>query len=344
MDFDLLRSLAPTHLRIEREDRYDGGGFSIALADLAAADAAQIRRIYDALQTISTAWDEMRDAPDSDRMVAQMAIFDDKLFLEAIQNVGIATYEENGSTPALRKALHDVRGGGLTSLIGYAQLLPRLAARGQLTPDRLKQIAFLARDHAKMMRNIFTDLDVARRQADEAEKLHHIDEFTRKWDNFVYESGARRVSVAATSDFDGYITNRCLETSAVDRILYNLVNNAVRFAADTAVSLTIFPVSDTLTRWVVANKVSARQKAWLANNVGDDFSQLFRGGLTRGGHGVGLSSATDFVASSFGLEADAALARRYIGAALHDHTYYAWFHWPVYMPRRADEPICDCHE
>lgn len=337
----LLR-LAPTDLRSERNERYDGGGFSIELTQLASTDAALITRIYNVLEHVYRLWQKKQDTLAYEPLTEELSVFNDKEFLERVRSIGMATYREKTDTPDLRKALHDMRGGGLTSLIGYAQFLPRLASRGQMRPSLVKNLAFLARDHAKMMRNIFPDLDRKKRQADEQEKLHHIDEFVNKWRDFVYRAAQQQVRVEATAAFDGYITNRCLETSAVDRILYNYINNAARFAADDKVQLTIFPVSDELTRWVVVNQVTENQQQWLAENVGDNLAELFEGGLTRGGHGVGLSGCADFVARSFGVETETALQKKYLGAELDAQTYYAWFHWPVYVPKSPDEPVCDC--
>lgn len=337
-----LLQLAPTDLRNERNERYDGSGFSITLGELATTDAHLIGRIYGILEHVYGRWREMQDDPRYELLAEKLGVFNDKKFLEAVQNIGLATYREKTDSPELRKALHDVRGGGLTSLIGYVQFMPRLAGRGQLPDSLIKNLAYLARDHAKMMRNIFEDLDRAKRQADEQEKLHHIDEFVSKWRDFVYRAGRQQVRVEATATFDGYITNRCLETSAVDRILYNYINNAVRFAADDRVQLIVLPVSERLTRWVVVNRITDGQRRWLAENVGDNLAALFEGGLTRGGHGVGLSGCADFVASSFGVETETALQKKYLGAALDARTYYAWFHWPVYVPQSANEPVCDC--
>jgi len=94
-----------------------------------------------------------------------------------------------------------------------------------------------------MMRNIILDIDVVIREADEAMKLHSIDEFVNKWNDFIFDMKQKQVPVVAHSDFTGFITNRCLETSAVDRILYNYINNGARFATTDTVQLTILPVS-----------------------------------------------------------------------------------------------------
>jgi hypothetical protein len=201
---------------------------------------------------------------------------------------------------------------------------------------------YLARDHAKMMRNALHDLDIPIRMADESAKLHPITDFVDKWNGLTMQIGLNEVQFMAESSFDGFVANRCLETSAVDRILYNYINNAARFTVDGRVNLHIIPINDGLLRWAVINTVSDDQQARLRDKVGVDLDKLFLGGYTRGGHGIGLSSCADFVASSFGLaDGASAVAEKYLGAKVADGRYYAWFHWPAYIPS-GDEDVCEC--
>lgn len=117
-------------------------------------------------------------------------------------------------------------------------------------------MVFFARDHAKMMRNAILDIDPVIRAADESAKIHHIDDFVKKWNNAHINLTDKDVTIKVESDFNGFITNRCLETSAIDRILYNFINNAARFYDDNVVKLNIIQVKNGLVRWVVSNKIS----------------------------------------------------------------------------------------
>lgn len=330
-------SLAPTDLDNARPQRYDGSGFSVSLNDLANEDIALIIRVYQALKNVYDLWLYMRDAPNFQILHERIEPFMNRDFLSAAQAIGSSTYMTEMPNPMVRKVIHDIRGGGLTALIGYAQLLSRL----ERDDDIVRKAVFLARDHAKMMRNALPDLDIPFREADESNKLHHIREFVDKWDQFVFDINQKKVQIRACSDFDGYITNRCLETSAVDRILYNYINNAARFAAANEVFLTVIPVHEGLTRWVVENALTQDQVDWLSQNLNNDLQRLFYGGVTRGGHGIGLSSCTDFVASSFGLTNDKAVQKQYLGAKVQNQTFYAWFHWPTYVPE-AHDVECEC--
>lgn len=336
-DQNIYLSLAPTALRVKRQERYDGGGFDISLRDLAPEDVSLVIRVYQTVKGIYDLWLYMRDQPNYALLRQQLERLAQSEFISAAQAIGVATYAYRQPGAALRKAMHDIRGGGLTSLTGYASLVKYMPDNDAI----VRQGVFLARDHAKMMRNVIPDLDVPTREADESSKLHAIAEFVDKWRGFTFNLAQKQVAVQAQSSYVGFITSRCLETSAVDRVLYNYINNAARFAATDRVCLTVLEASPGLTRWVVENEITADQQAWLQNTLGSDLTPLFQGGYTRGGHGIGLSSCTDIVAASFGVEPGIALAQKYLGAALHGRMYYAWFHWPAYVRQEGDE-VCEC--
>jgi len=128
-----------------------------------------------------------------------------------------------------------------------------------------------------------------------------------------------------------------MKASAVDRVVYNYVNNATRFSAGPRIRMEILPIGHHTVRWIVANPITHEQDRWLRDETNADLSQLFRGGLTRGGNGLGLSNCADFVAAAFGLpDIDAALRGRYLGAVVEDGWYLAWAHWPALYP---DAPL-----
>jgi hypothetical protein len=335
---EIYLNLASTNLKINRQERYDGSGFSVYLNDLAPEDVSLILRLYQSLRGIYDLWLYMEESPNYQLLRTQLKQFCTTEFIMAARAIGVATYTLDDPPPELRKACHDLRGGALSSLTGYAKLIPRLPENDKL----VRKAVFLARDHAKMMRNILPDLDMAIRAADESLKLHSIHEFVDKWHELTVEIGSKRVKVLAQSDFECYITNRCLESSAVDRILYNYINNAIRFSAGKYVRLTVIPTNNLLTRWVVENELTDKQKSWLQETLGDQLNCLFQGGYTRGGQGIGLSSCTDLVAASFGISSDEAIKGKYLGATVRDHIYYAWFHWPIYVEQDENEPMCDC--
>ncbi|MCB0190660.1 MAG: HAMP domain-containing histidine kinase [Anaerolineae bacterium] len=334
-----LQNIIPNNLTNYRTARYEGDGFNVTLKDFVPEDAALIVRVYNTVKKIYDLWLYMKDAPNYELMGKQIEQLGSDRFLRSVHAIGSATYDLQEPTPLLRKVIHDVRGGGLSVLIGLATLLNRD------TSDKIayiKQSITAACDHAKLMRNAIEDIDPLVREADESIKVHPVTDFVDKWRDLEFAVSKTPVKVEVECTFEGNVTNRCLETSSIDRILYNYINNAARFTVDNRVRLTILPVGDNLVRWVVQNSISERQKDWLHEKVGENLGDLFRGGITRGGHGIGLSNCADFVAAAFGTrDADEAIEQKYLGAHIIDDQYYAWFHWPAYFAQPSD-PICEC--
>jgi hypothetical protein len=233
---------------------------------------------------------------------------------------------------ALGKVLHDLRGGALAPLQLYAGM-----AQWDDDTAHLRSAVFLARDHAKIMRNALPDLDPDVRRADEAEKPHFIRAVVEKWDLFRFERADQPAGqVNVNCAYDGLLASCCLEASAVDRIVYNYVNNAIRFSNGPVIHMEIVPVGDDTVRWIVANPIAPDQSEWLAQRTQGDLASLFRGGLTRGGNGLGLSNCADLVAAAFGLpHVNAALEGKYLGAVVEYDWYLAWAHWPSLYTQQA---------
>jgi hypothetical protein len=335
---EFYQNLVSTDLKIHRSSRYDGGGFSLSLDTLVPEDVSLVLRVYHSLKGIYDLWLYMGETPDYQLLQSQLMQFCTPEFLKTAQVIGTATYALKGPPDELRKACHDLRGGALTALASFSRLLSRRPDDQYL----IRKAVFLARDHAKMMRGFFPDLDEAIREADERIRRHGIHEFVDKWHEIGVETVSKQVKVIALCDFECYITSRCLESSAVDRILYNYINNAVRFSDSEIVRLTVIRLNSVLTRWVVENQLSEEQKVWLHETLGDDLTLLFQGGYTRSGQGIGLSNCSDLVAASFGLSPSEAIEGGYLGAKIFDDTYYAWFHWPIYLSEDENEQSCHC--
>lgn len=268
-----LLTLAPASLRIHRDHRYDGSGFGLSLDKFMPTDRAIIDRLYRAVGGIDDLWHSMRNVPDYQRLADCLDVFEGGTLVEEARQLGAATEAAGGQDLLLRKVVHDVRGGGLTFLIGMAGMA-RLAADDV---PLLTSCALTARDHAKIMRNALVDLDLPRREADEAARTHDVAGMVTKWQGAVVRAGVQSATVKVTCEYHGAVTARCLETSAVDRILYNYISNAARFTADGQVQLTIFPVAEGMVRWVVSNSLTADQRGWLDKTTGADLRQLYRG-------------------------------------------------------------------
>ncbi|VTS00638.1 Uncharacterized protein OS=Crocosphaera watsonii WH 0005 GN=CWATWH0005_3458 PE=4 SV=1 [Gemmata massiliana] len=330
---DTLYGLAPLALPSRRSERFDGAGYEVPLTRFAPVDRDILGRIYRGVTGLPRLWHPMRHAPDYPALEAHIRAVGGGTLLAEAGALGEATYAGGGADPAVRKAAHDIRGGGLTVLLGTADLLDILPG----DHGTVLKCVYAARDHAKIMRNLLPDIDPEVRAADEVTKAHGIDHFTSKWDGMATRGPSGPVSVSVRCSFAGAVSARCLETSSIDRVVYNYVNNAVRFAVGGAVVVWVFPVTAGLTRWVVQNAVAPDQVAFLAERAGD-LGRLFAGGITRGGTGVGLANCAEIVADCFGLSSPGeAVARGYLGAKVEGSDYYTWFHWPAYAPG-ADYP------
>jgi hypothetical protein len=316
-----------------RERRYRGEDFDISVSALSPVDQVHIETLYGFAKNIYLRWLEMRDDPDWNALRQLVRAFLSPPLCASARDLGLdslAQYSQHEAGQALDKVLHDLRGGALLPLQLYAHM-----AESDGDTMLLRRAAFLARDQAKIMRNVLPDLDPEVRSADEAEKPHPMQAVVDKWDGFQFERADRqpgRVSVSCT--YGGLLASCCLEASAVDRIVYNYVNNAIRFTAGPDIHMEIVPVGEQAVRWVVANPIAPEQAAWLHQHTGGDTSRLFHGGTTRGGNGLGLSNCADFVAAAFGLPGiHAALEGKYLGAVVEDGWFLAWAHWPaLYAP------------
>ena len=125
-----------------------------------------------------------------------------------------------------------------------------------------------------------------------------------------------------------------MEFGALDRVLYNLVNNACRHTASGRVKLSIHshPVGDEQPddlRFEVSNPVDEADGRHLRNR--GDLAALFQPSVSSTGSGFGMTVALDFVSNAYGLpQREQALAGRYLGARLTpENDFVAWFHWPV---------------
>lgn len=322
-----MLGLAPTDLPNLRSERYNGDGLGVLLDQLAPDDRALVRQVYDAVMAIATARPVAGQAATPAFVAAVGAVGADP-FVRVAQALGEASVRA-GAPPLVRKVLHDIRGGALTALVGTAGLLEF----GPPDANLLATCGRLARDHCKIVRSAIIDLDLPGRAYDEEFNYHGIEKFVQMWDGVTVREYGRDVSVAVRCEYRGGITTSCLENAAVERVLYNHVNNAARHAADARVAITVFVVgAGRLVRWVVSNAVTAEHRAWLDGSFEPGLGKLYAAGVTSTGSGIGLASCVDFVAAAVGVTPEQALTRGYLGARLGDGVYNAWFHWPAFAP------------
>jgi hypothetical protein len=159
----------------------------------------------------------------------------------------------------------------------------------------------------KIMRNCIADLDTRRFEDDSARKDHGTDLLLEKWTNANFYGSSIPVQIEFDCAYEGTLCDSGLEFSTLDRIIYNLLNNAARNADDHVVQFHIRPTPGQETvenlRFVFANHVSVEHATRLSAAV-PDLGQLFHNGFTTGGHGVGMSIVADFCTQAFGIYDD----------------------------------------
>lgn len=331
LDIPALTTLAPASLVSYRTQRYSGDTISVSVDDFVEQDRRTITQLYETLQRLLellAAYKDrtVADAPD---LIAFMEQSGWREVVRGMQQLGRASFEVRPDQQ-LRAVVHDLKGGSFLALSVRLQLLQL----GLVAADDLLQLFFLTRDHLKMMRNAIRDLDSERYRRDTVRKAHDVQLLIEKWRATTYQlQQGSAAEIVMDCRYRGTISERCIEFAALDRVLYNLINNAVRFTSDGKVYLAIFPVGDDEpgnVRFVIYNRIPEEHRRRLRERFADDLSGLFQGGFTTGGSGLGMRICADFVADAYGVHVvERCLAERYLGARCVDEYFVNWFHWPA---------------
>ena len=352
---DSFLALAPLHLPNHRRVRYSGDDLCIGLDQLAPRDETLLRGLYERLNELlyTIADPATTDEQKWEAIHAWIERYDLDKIIDDVRELGLASHEHD-SGETLAKAMHDVRGGALSSLLGRLQLLGYLRS----APDALNVLFVQTRDHLKIMRNAIVGLDEPRRNADRKPKTHAMRLMIDKWHQAVVGPRWRDRPIRMEIDcrYDGALTECCLESAAIDRIFHNLAANAIRHAADERLEMTVFPLPEPpgdCLRFVLSNRVSEADVDWLRSlaraggtdsvdhGKGESLLALFDPEVSASGSGFGLTVVADFVAGVFGLhDRDEALRERYVGAILDGQTFRVWFHWPAAhegLPAKLDD-------
>lgn len=321
-DDDFYR-LAPPQLTNFRVRRYHGDDLCLPLAAFTEEDQERLRALYSYLMQLQATL-----IPSKQPAVPRLAEFLNRQPVEAITDLAVAfgraSYAAEPS-PLMAKTIHDLRGGGLTPLLGQLQL----AAFRSPEESAVDALHFLTRDHLKIMRNALLGLDDAKREEDLLPKIHGTDFIVQKWQGASLHGSGRTIRLEVQCRQPTAISECCVEFGALDRILYNLINNACRHATGESIRLVLLPVPDVAgenLRFVLINEVSAQD---LDHLRGMNLGTLFQEGTSTTGSGYGLAIATDFVSHAYGLKSPLqAIEGGYLGATLLGQSFAAWFHWP----------------
>lgn len=328
LDRPVLDGLAPQRLVSHRARRFIGDTVSTTIADFVAEDREKLRSGYQALLRLLHGLERQKDNGAAGWIEVRQ-LLEQVSWPQVVKNMqqfGSATVDDH-NTHRLEAVIHDIKGGSFVALVINVQLLEMGIAK----PTDLLRMFFLTRDHLKMMRNAVPDLDETLYQRDLMQHAHNVRLLVEKWGQAVHKLEDAAAQIVLACEFQGNISERCIEFAALDRVLYNLINNAVRHSADNRVYLSIFPLADEHNvRFVIYNQIRSQHRALLHTQFGDQLNLLFKGGFTTGGSGLGMQICADFVADAYGVgSVQRCVEQGYIGAQVVDSYFVTWFHWPV---------------
>lgn len=319
-----LAALPPEALPNLRMARYRGGTLAVSLAVFAARDQATLRTLY---QLLTELWTVLTTPPAGGstllQMVGQFAARPDwQQVRAAMQELGTATQD-----PTLDLVIHDLRGGSFTALVGTLDLLTRARPPARALPT----LVVLVRDRVHALRNLVPDLDVTGAAADQQPQPQPVERLVEKWRLAPAQVGNHVARVNLDVAVQGAVAARPSELAALDAVLTNLVNNAVRFAVDRQVYLVVLPhATGRDVRVVVSNELTADHQATLTARFGTDWRGLFAGEFTTGGTGLGLRICAAYVAECYGLAGTRqAIDGQYLAAIVWEAAFVAYFHWPL---------------
>jgi len=315
---DQLR-ISPDGLERRRATRYRGDDRAVSLASFTDGDREAVRQLYAFLATARAIAND--PAATTGASVSELIVASGmNAVVDRVRLLGREVVE-----PQLREVIHDLRGGSFNALVLQ---LSRFSARG-FRASWLTSVDLLARDHQKMMRALVDDLDPASRARDLAPIPHSLSTLVAALADFPAKGkGDQPLTIAVDCPFDATIAESCVECGAIDRIVYNLLNNAVRHAEPPLLQVGFRQAGDDL-RVVVTNAVSALDRATLAQQLAGDAASLF-GAFTTTGSGQGLSIVTSLVGSAYGIvDVPELLRQGHVGARLEGDSFSVWFHWPL---------------
>ncbi|MFV9505499.1 MAG: ATP-binding protein [Oscillochloridaceae bacterium umkhey_bin13] len=317
-----ITALAPVTLPSYRQLRYGGDDMGVELEQFPPEDQQLLVDLYAALQRLL---ELLRDQP---VVPAQLLARCEELGWDSLmrQLRGLRVPPDMSGDPLWGQAIHDLRGGAMQALAVMIQM----TTLGMIRPADLERMFFLTRDQLKIMRNCVGGLDPEGSARDAATRLHDASLLIEKWAATEHYLGERPAQIQVHSSFKGAIAERCLEFSALDRVIYNLINNATRHSANGQVDMWIVPAGDDNLRFAVANPISPEQQRTLTNRFPKGPGALFSGGFSTTGSGLGMRICADFVCNAYGIrEISQALSEGHLGATLLESHFVAWFHWPV---------------
>lgn len=306
---------------------------TLSLYDLTLPTRRTIRKLYRHLIELTYLLRPWLDTPDYPTVVAETRL---RTFvrtakwpriIETLLHLAPMAHRNNDR---VLRVIHDIRGGALTSLTLYLQM----AERGDLLARDIPQMVLLANDHAKILRSMIVDLDRIRYTLDELFVPQPIDVITATWHAKHYRIPSGHAAwVTVECPLTGYIAESMIELAALERVLYNLVNNAVRHCAQPHVGIRIAPSPHfvDLVSIEVWNALSNDQYQQLLTLCPDgQWHRLVCESLSTTGSGLGLGICADIVAHMCGMDHIAqVLAAGYFHVTATPTSFHVQFAWPL---------------
>ena len=316
---ETITGLAPKKLENHRSTRYRADEQAIELRAFGAGNSPVIVSLYEFLSELASLVGGDRDLEDPAPLTAFVARHDVSELLHRLRRL-----RADGEGDRLAEALHDIRGGAMTALFVQLSRLARVPYRAEMA----RALSIYTRDHMKMMRNVVSDLDAAARARDLALLPHSLDDLARALGEFTATVGEHDVVVDVSCTAEAVIAHSCVECSAIDRVAYNFLNNAARYADGPMIDAWLVVFEKDL-RIAVANSISAAQREVLIELLAKEPNALF-GSFTTSGSGYGLRIVSELVGRAYGVVSTEALTRGgYVGAKVVEDAFVGWFHWPL---------------
>ena len=310
------------------------GDAKISLYDVTLPTRRAIRKLYRHLIELTYLLRPWLDNPEYPTTMAEMRL---RTFvrtakwpriIDTLQRISpiVPTHHER-----IQRVIHDIRGGALTSLTLYLHM----AEQGDLLARDIPQLVLLANDHAKILRSMVVDLDRIRYTLDEIFHPQSAQQLVTTWHQKHYRmptGHAAMITVDCTIPH-AVVADSVIELAALERIVYNLINNAVRHADTPSVQLTIqaSPVRPHMAQITVANSISASQYAKLSALCPDhNFNRLVTESLSTTNGGLGLGICADIVAHMFHCDSlQAVMAAGLFTLTCTPHQFSVTVAWPL---------------
>lgn len=309
--YPIVPSLAPSTFKSYRPNRNIGEEDALELSAFPAEERTMIERLYAALGELDATLRDEHGSP------AAAVAFRDRL--AALLAPGSRHVGE-----AVGAALHDIRGGTMTALLfGLDELTE--SDRPRLARSALRA---MIRDQRKIIRHIVRDVDAVGLERDRAAIPHSLAELDGGISSYGRGGRPSDVAVEVHRDADAIVAASCLEFAALERAVFNLLNNAVRHVDGEALDVWLTPLQADA-RVVVSNRVNAAHADVMTHMLAADPAALY-GTFSTTGSGLGLTIVASIVGNAYGLDEPGELvAGGYIGTQIVDGTFLTWLHWPL---------------